>query len=254
MKYIKHVIIFSFLTLFTQVGGVIYLIYLFIQSKIQFKTRLFKLLSFLSVYLFFTFLIIPFIAFFLGRKALPLYDDFIQPANTYTVLMNRHYVSEELYDGLLEVKEDLKEGGLFLTYLDANHPFVDGYPLLPHLSHNDGDKLDLAFIYKEEKFYSPSFSGYGVYYQKENVTCISCKSQGYSQYDFTKYLGWKLRRENSVDINKTRKLLEILTNNKKVRKIFLEPYLKSMMNLSSDKIRFHGCKTVRHDDHIHIQL
>jgi len=31
--------------------------------------------------------------------------------------------------------------------LDANFPFFDGFPILPHLSHNDGNKIDIAFYY-----------------------------------------------------------------------------------------------------------
>ena len=29
---------------------------------------------------------------------------------------------------------------------------------------------------------------------------------------------------------------------------------KTRLLLTSDKIRFHGCQAVRHDDHIHVQL
>ena len=33
-----------------------------------------------------------------------------------------------------------------------------------------------------------------------------------------------------------------------------DKYLSLIMKLSDKKIRFHGCRAVRHDDHIHIQL
>jgi hypothetical protein len=36
--------------------------------------------------------------------------------------------------------------------------------------------------------------------------------------------------------------------------MIVQPHLKSRLKLKSTKIRFHGCKAVRHDDHIHIQL
>jgi len=39
-----------------------------------------------------------------------------------------------------------------------------------------------------------------------------------------------------------------------VKKIFLEPHLKQRMGLTHPKIRFHGCHSVRHDDHIHIEI
>lgn len=35
-----------------------------------------------------------------------------------------------------------------ISYLDANFPFKDGFPLLPHLSHDDGRKVDIAFMYR----------------------------------------------------------------------------------------------------------
>lgn len=46
-----------------------------------------------------------------------------------------------------------------------------------------------------------------------------------------------------------------MIKNPAVRKIFLEPHLKTRLKLSKySKIRFHGCHSVRHDDHIHLQL
>ena len=46
--------------------------------------------------------------------------------------------------------------GTITLYLDGNFPFVDGFPLLPHLSHNDGRKLDLAYYYASlDKAYLP---------------------------------------------------------------------------------------------------
>ena len=39
-----------------------------------------------------------------------------------------------------------------------------------------------------------------------------------------------------------------------ISKIFIEPHLKKRMNLKNPKIRFHGCRAVRHDDHIHLQI
>ena len=54
-----------------------------------------------------------------------------------------------------------------INYFDANHPFYKGYPLIPHLSHNDGKKLDLGFVYNEIDNNqispnTPSVIGYGI--------------------------------------------------------------------------------------------
>ena len=32
------------------------------------------------------------------------------------------------------------------------------------------------------------------------------------------------------------------------------PHLKARLGLNSNKVRFHGCHAVRHDDHFHVQL
>jgi hypothetical protein len=57
-----------------------------------------------------------------------------------------------------------KYPGSVVNYLDANFPFYNGFPLIPHLSHNDGKKLDLSFYYKtkdqKETNLVPSFIGY----------------------------------------------------------------------------------------------
>lgn len=52
----------------------------------------------------------------------------------------------------------------------------------------------------------------------------------------------------------TQKLIESILDNKNLGKIFIEPHLKNRMKLGDKRIRYHGCRAVRHDDHIHIQL
>lgn len=40
-----------------------------------------------------------------------------------------------------------------------------------------------------------------------------------------------------------------------IEKLFLEPHLKKRWQLEAyDKIRLHGCRAVRHDDHLHVQI
>jgi hypothetical protein len=58
----------------------------------------------------------------------------------------------------------------------------------------------------------------------------------------------------SLDQKRTRELVQGLTACKAIGRIFIEPDLIKRMKLQSDKIRFHGCQAVRHDDHIHIEL
>ena len=86
-----------------------------------------------------------------------------------TCTLNRHYVRPELKNNIENVASKIskKHPNTTVNYLDANFPFYNGFPLLPHLSHNDGKKLDIAFLYKnrlgKEINTAPSFMGYGVY-------------------------------------------------------------------------------------------
>jgi len=214
MRGLQHIVIFLFLTVLTQVGGLIYLFcrltvrYAFPKSK---RTKNWHVLTFLIVYLLSCFILIPALAPLNGRKALPIHDFGIQPQNWFTVLANRHYVSHDLYDLTLSVCQDFSvpkaEGPeRAVRYLDANFPFVNGFPLLPHLSHNDGKKLDLAFRYKDLSNSSlhtnrtPALFGYGVYVEPTDSEIHQtdlCK-ENHWQYDITKYIGLRVDRNQLV--------------------------------------------------------
>ena len=106
-----------------------------------------KILSFVTLYLIFVFIIIPIIAKPFGRVPLPLIEsNHVQPVNILTVLFNRNYVRPELRQATFDVARKMndKYPGTMLNYLEANFPFIDKFPLLPHLSHNDGKKLDVS--------------------------------------------------------------------------------------------------------------
>ena len=57
-----------------------------------------------------------------------------------------------------------------------------------------------------------------------------------------------------LEPQRNRLLVETLARDPRVAKIFIEPHLKQSLGLTSDKIRFQGCRAARHDDHIHLQL
>ncbi len=149
-----------------------------------------------------------------------------------------------------------------LVYLDANFPFFDGFPLLPHLSHNDGKKIDISFIYNDLNGnitnLKPTNSGYGVFVEptkNELHQTTICKEKGFWQYDFTKYFTLGTVNDNLKLSNKfTKALINHILKHKEVTKVFIEPHLKNRLQLKNSKIRFHGCRAVRHDDHIHFQI
>ncbi|WP_298473388.1 hypothetical protein [uncultured Maribacter sp.] len=261
LKNISKLLLFIFLTAFTQIGGIVYLVSLVISKKwdknLKFKTSI----VFLVLYIFSTLLITPLIAPIFGREKV-IHSDKIQPTNYWTVFLNRNYVQPELNELLQQTEKRLRRTKIEIHYLDANFPFINKFPLLPHLSHNDGKKIDLSLIYETEMGKitnkQKSISGYGLFEnptESEFSQVKKCLTNGYFQYDFPKYLTLGLINKDLVFSKEgTKILIENLLKNQKLGKLFIEPHLKVRMNLKNDRIRYHGCRAVRHDDHIHIQL
>ena len=176
IKIALRFIVFIILTILTQIGGLVYLLSLLTHKTIDKRVKkrslklCFKFISFFIFYLVATLAIVPLIAKPFGRTALPLIEtNNLQPLNILTCLLNRNYVQPELKQATIEVAQQIskKYPGTTLNYLEANFPFFDGFPLIPHLSHNDGKKLDLAFLYIDNKSgkqtnEAPSFIGYGI--------------------------------------------------------------------------------------------
>ncbi len=265
MKIILNIIsktfIFIFLTIITQVGGVIYLISLMVAKKWHKYLKFKILIIFLSLYLIFSFLIIPSIAQIFGREKIKNSEK-IKPTNYLTILLNRNYVNPRLNKLLSKTAKELQKTDIEIHYLDANFPFINKFPLFPHLSHNDGKKIDISFIYTSKQGVisnkQKSISGYGVFEEpktNEYNQTKNCLKQGYFQYDYSKYLTLgKINHELVFSEKHTKILIEKFLKNNELGKLFIEPHLKTRMNLTNKKVRFQGCRAVRHDDHIHIQL
>ena len=271
-RIIGLILLFLLLTLLTQTGGIEFLLFWLLWRKIRerFTKKWLRIslgtTSFLAFHAVFAFLIIPLIAPLFGRKPLPIYHENIQPLNLLTCSCNRHYVKPELYDAILNVSTKLNEEnqGSIVAYLDAGFPFMEGFPLFPHLSHDDGEKIDLALFYVDAKsgqslnLEAPSFIGYGVYESPkagESNQPLVCDKKGYWQYDILSKIVPQWHQDDyQFDEARTQKLLQLLSNEKAIKKIFIEPHLKNRMYLNSSKIRYHGCQAVRHDDHIHVEL
>ena len=272
LKVICIILICSSLTLLTQIGGIVYLLSLFTHrytnkwaNKIVLR-QAYRFVLFMVLYCLATFLIVPVIAKPFGRVPLPLTEtNHLQPLNFLTCFLNRNYVAPRLKQTVFEVSQQISEDfpGTNINYLDADFPFLNGFPLIPHLSHNDGKKLDLSFCYLDSKTKAitnkcPSFIGYGVSEEPlpgEKNTAEFCSSQGFWQYSFLmKIISQKNKQQFIFDSNRTKALVNLFVANTNIEKIFIEPHLKTRLKLTSGKIRFHGCAAVRHDDHIHIQL
>jgi hypothetical protein len=270
--HLSRVFIFVLLTALTQIGGIVFFLNFaasaFMNRRIHniFVRGVCKSASCALLYLLTTFLIVPILARPFGRVQLPLkLTNNLQPSTFLTCLLNRNYVSKGLSESVFNIAKEMnkKYPGTVVNYLDGNFPFVDGFPLIPHLSHSDGKKIDVSFCYRDKKSLLetnevPSIIGYGICEgptETERNTSAYCKKEGHWQYSLLQTIVPQSRKKKFLfDQEKTKFLLELFVADARIGKIFVEPHLKSRLKLGSDKIRFHGCKAVRHDDHIHAQL
>jgi hypothetical protein len=272
-KIIFISIAFVILTILSQTGGIIYLacIPLFKLIDRRFSPGIvkagLKALAFPVVYLSFTFSLVPLIAKQFGRIQLPVTrSGSLQPLTVLTVLLNRNYVRPALKEVAEETAAKMNKAypGTTVFYLDACFPFLNKFPLIPHLSHNDGKKLDLCFFYTDavnnkQISGSPSPIGYGVCEEPlpgEINTAEICSEEGYWQYSFLKKIVSQKNKKNYVfDEIRTKQMITFFAASAVVEKIFIEPHLALRIHVKSfPKIRFHGCQAVRHDDHLHVQM
>jgi hypothetical protein len=187
------------------------------------------------------------------------------PLTVWTCLLNRHYVRRELLDAVNDVAKKMvaRYPGTVVHYLDASFPFIDEFPLPPHLSHNDGKKLDLAFHYIDKKTGErsnecPSYIGYGICEgpkRGEEDMPAACAGKGYWQYSYLQSVFPQEGKELfEFDRERTKSLVYYFSRETDIAKIFIEPHLQKRLGLTSPKIKFHGCSAVRHDDHVHVQV
>ncbi|MFT5750657.1 MAG: hypothetical protein ACI828_000295 [Flavobacteriales bacterium] len=248
-----------FFTLLTQIGGVLYAISFagFRQSKIK------RWLCFIGLYVLCTFFVLPYLAPLFGREKIATNDQ-IKVHSFFTLLCNRNYVVPEMNAVLSNTLNTIakKHPSLEIHCLDANFPFWNGFPLLPHLSHVDGKKLDISLVYMDAEGIptnnKPTRSGYGAFVEpkpNEYNQIEVCKAKGYWQYDFPKYLTFGTIHQDLIFGKEgTRELLTAILQQSAVSKVFIEPHLRTRLNVQHAKLRYHGCRAVRHDDHIHLQV
>ncbi|MEL6141879.1 MAG: hypothetical protein AAFU67_09705 [Bacteroidota bacterium] len=261
IRFFAHILVITLLTIITQIGGLIWLISWPILRKWYPQQRWRRLAVCSLIYLVVTLGLIPIVAPLLGRVALPKWGSIV-PQTYFTVLANRHYVRPSVLSALENATKDFRGQypDVKVVYLDANFPFYDGFPLLPHLSHSDGKKLDLSFIYQRDGELvntKPATSGYGAYAgpkKDEYNQTTNCLKAGHWQYDFSKYLSFGVDHNLELAEKPTKQLLNVLLAQPATQKILLEPHLRQRLGLPKSKVRFQGCHSVRHDDHLHWQV
>ena len=240
-----NLLIIISLTILTQIGGVVWCLNLLVFYVLKKKIKLrYRMLSFSTLYLIFTFFVIPFLASQLGRTQLPISrSNNLAPHNFMTVLLNRNYVTPKLKSELLDISNQFTQinPNIKTIYLDANFPFWDGFPLLPHLSHNDGKKIDLSFIYTQNGIVTnqkPARSGYGYYEppkKGESNQPNICAKKGNWQYSFPQYLTLGSRNNLTFDNIKTKAFLQLILQRPHTHKVFIEPHLKQRMKINQKK-------------------
>lgn len=257
----------TLLTFLTQAGGVILLLSVLLTRFTPTRFGYRKSMSagaFVVLYLLTSFVLVPKTAPSLGRVALPCFDtsDVGLAAQTpLTCLLNRHYVTPPTASALFALARDLEatHPGTSVRFLDAAFPFDLGMPLLPHLSHGDGRKVDLAFFYMQDDLgyqagLAPSPIGYWGFEQPPDGSSELCQQNSLMtlRWDMT----WlqSLWPEAELDQERTRAMLQWLVGPGRhhIEKVLLEPYLETRLGLESDLIRFQGCRAARHDDHLHV--
>jgi hypothetical protein len=269
VKAPKHLFLFLLLSLFTQTGGIVWLLFLPISAYVKrrlgnaWKTNLLRSGAFLLFYLaIHVFLVPPLAKWQCGRVPLPVFGHpYLKPhLALYYCLLNHHYVRPGVKASLEEAAEKLadKFPGTKLYYLDANFPFWEGYPLEPHFTHRHGTTVDIALHWSKAGGPiqgAPNLLAYGA-----SATPLP----GEVDYDekcqnWNRNIEMKIARhfykpeKYQLDNDRTAAMVRIFCEDKSVHKILLEPHLKTRLGLGSfDKIRFQGCKAARHDDHIHV--
>lgn len=257
------------LTLMSQTGGVLLFIFLCVRPflpkmKNKALNRVRNLVAFLLFYSAVNFILIPPIAKGFGKVPMPVFSKTLQAHRLAYAFLNRHYVTPRMRAEVIRAAEELNKTypGTIVTYLDGSHPI--GHPrLYPHIRHKSGKKLDICFFYKNkqtgESLGNPSFFGYGFFVPVlagERDLPSECERRGAWQYSLTgKLVLPSTGQDLEIDARKNQDFLQILTNRKEVRRIFIEPHLKQRFGMqNNDKLRFHGCWAVRHDDHLHLEV
>ncbi|WP_406736220.1 hypothetical protein [Thioclava sp. GXIMD4215] len=253
MRYILQGFLILGLTFLTQIGGVAWLLSLSMPRR-TLRLALFAL-SYLVLWAACLWL-----APLGDRVALPCHGTGhatgpLEMRSWLTCALNRNYVTPDLKAALERTAQTMQDRhpGTITQVLDANFPFLDGFPLLPHLSHKDGRKADLALYYMRDGQYlagkTRSPIGYFAFQQGPS----DCPRKWPTlRWD----MGWLqgLFPDYQLDPLRTRDLLAVLQADPAIGKVFLEPHLLAEIGANEPKIRFQGCRAARYDDHLHLQL
>ena len=246
VRVLLHSLLITLLTLLTQVGGLAWL------ASCLFKRKLIACIVIYTALTAGAHIAAP----QFGRVPLTCGGDGpLRMQSWIYCVLNRHYVTPEMASVATDLARqmDRQFPGTVTLALDANFPFLDGFPLLPHLSHDDGRKLDLAFWYRDEGAYLPGQTRSPIGYFAFEPGPTDCPDRWLTlRWDMEwLQLSWPAWKPDEL---RMRAAMSWLFQDGRVRKMFLEPHLARSLSVHHRKLRFQGCRAARHDDHIHIQL
>ncbi len=263
-----HLVLVVLLTALTQVGAVVWWLAAGVGGLVgEPMARRWGWLvtpgAFAALYVVATVAVVPPLAAALGRPALPCLPSDARPwhANSAAYcLLNRHYAVPAVHRLLDRIAARVagRHPGSRVTYLDAGFPFLDGFPLPPHLSHDDGRKVDLALFYtgadgapRPEGGAWPV--GYWAFAPVDGLGRRACAGRaGVMRWHMAplqpRFAGLHLDRA------RTRALVRVAVAWEAVDRVFLAPRLEKALDVSGPKVRFAGCHAARHDDHLHISV
>lgn len=245
MRLIGHGVLVLALTVLTQLGGLAWLVALgFRRRVLMFLIAYTALLAGAQV-----------VAPLFGRVPLPCRGEVLRVQSEVYCLTLRNFVTPEMLavatDAAATVAAEYP--GTVTLALDGSFPFLDGMPLVPHLSHDDGEKLDFAFYYTDDGIYAAGRTasplGYFAFERGEEQCPKVWPTLRWDMVWFQPF-----NRDLALEPGRTRALIEALAKDPRVGKVFVEPPLAARLGVGGEKIRFQGCRAARHDDHIHVQL
>jgi len=257
---IWHGLVILALTALTQIGGIAWALALVLRMVFG---RFFLL--FFGLYLSLT-VLAHYTAPMAGRTALPCLDagpSQIAVLNPLYCALNRNYVTPQMKAHADSLADHMHDSfpGTRTRALDASFPFIDGFALLPHLSHDDGNELDLAFYYTDTDGeyrlgQARSIIGYWGFEEPGPGDPQPCAG------DTGISLRWNMNRlqpymrDWPLDTDRTATALRWLAENPvgSDYKVFIDPYLSDRLGVTGDAVRFQGCSAARHDDHMHIEF
>ena len=274
MARVTAAVVVVLLTLLTQIGGLVMLVVWSVsrlalpRAMGAWRRAAINAVLFVVAYAAISVLVVPPLAALGGRVPLPCRtqpDRAFAAGSVLLCALNRHYVVPDLIVLLSELSNEIDRAfpGTTTLFLDANFPFLNGFPLLPHLSHGDGRKLDLAFYYADAdgrylQAATRSPIGYWAFEQPSAGDASSCAMRSWLS------LRWDLNflqdkfPDRVLEPRRTSAALQWLLSEGlrfKVDRIFIEPYLVARLGVqASPALGFQGCRAARHDDHIHIQI